>query len=250
MESISFSLSTLSPVHIGNGQELIPGFYLIDDGWLYLFDEILLAGALSPAMCSELNALVSNIKMESLLELQRFFDRHKQDFIPFAKSTFKVLSAVEANYKKRLEGKGARKNNALNKQTILQLTHNPITGTPYIPGSSIKGAIRTALLNQLDKQKLEQNTRNNKLNEARLLGYQNAIDDPFKRLKVSDACNESTELAGLTIMSAVNCKRRSSKQGIYQDLTTLLPMQYRCLSGNLRLFTGIRRGQVACPFPY
>ena len=33
-------LSTLSPVHLGSGEDFLPTNYVIDDGWLYSFNEM------------------------------------------------------------------------------------------------------------------------------------------------------------------------------------------------------------------
>lgn len=244
MQSKHFTLSTLSPVHIGNGEELVPGFYLISEGWLYQFNEMQLIEALSPAMSSELNALLLNITQGSLLDLQRFFDRHQQQLIPFAVSAFKVLPGVEEQYRKRLEVTGAKRNGAINRQTILQLAHNPVSGNAYIPGSSIKGAIRTAILQTLEPNLLSRAVQRGRkgleLLETRLLEFKNATDDPFKRLRVSDASNETQLPASISIMKAVNISKDASKAvngkgGVSQDVCALLPMQHRCLSGSLRL---------------
>ena len=79
---------------------------------------------------------------------------------------------------------------------------NQITGRPYIPGSSIKGAIRTAILEDLRKKhkfdtKYYNNHKNReeyikstdyelKIIEGKENARQNVINDPFKFLKVSD----------------------------------------------------------------
>lgn len=69
---------------------------------------------------------------------------------------------------------------------------NPMDEQPYIPGSSIKGAIRTAILEKLRKEKKPDDLFNkNRMLEAKLLYDEMAHrlepqKDPLKYLKISD----------------------------------------------------------------
>lgn len=69
---------------------------------------------------------------------------------------------------------------------------NNINGKPYIPGSSIKGALRTAILENL-RIKNKINHKNKKVNDFEMQLITNdekarfkVQDDPFKYLKISD----------------------------------------------------------------
>jgi len=73
---------------------------------------------------------------------------------------------------------------------INKIAMNPRNGVPYIPGSSVKGAIRTACLEALrkasKKDSINSKTKGNDLEKELLGNYKNVNEDPFKYLKVSD----------------------------------------------------------------
>jgi CRISPR-associated protein Csm5 len=72
--------------------------------------------------------------------------------------------------------------NVLNKLEIARTAFNPISGQPILPGSSIKGAIRTALLESLRKR---QGFKKSRDMESEILGGSFSTD-PFRFLKISD----------------------------------------------------------------
>ena len=71
------------------------------------------------------------------------------------------------------------------------IIRNPLTNEPYIPGSSVKGSIRTAYL-AYKKRQFENNNDNSSIIEGKRLNAMNdkqkfSVElDPFKFLKVSD----------------------------------------------------------------
>ncbi len=92
---------------------------------------------------------------------------------------------------------------------INKIFMNDLSGRPYIPGSTIKGAIRTAMLENLrverDKQNagilykhgnsfVKYNDYELKLIEADNYSRQNVSNDPFKFLKVSDFEVQSSDI--------------------------------------------------------
>ena len=53
------TISTLSPVHLGSGEDFLPTNYVIDDdGWLHNFNEMILAQALDPQEIQALELLI------------------------------------------------------------------------------------------------------------------------------------------------------------------------------------------------
>lgn len=71
---------------------------------------------------------------------------------------------------------------------------NPMTNKPYIPGSSIKGAIRTAFLEYKRDQELLPQKKTKEF-EYKILGNSKGIiDDPFKNLLVSDFFIQNSNL--------------------------------------------------------
>src|SRR5690606_13283013 len=66
---------------------------------------------------------------------------------------------------------------------MVRTAFNPLDGSPYLPGSSLKGAIRTAWLNHQNKGKpLADREEDSTRLQQRLLGYQAGRfeNDPFR----------------------------------------------------------------------
>ena len=145
------ALTPLTPIHIGCGEDFEPTNYVIDDGVLFHFDP-----ARVPLADSDRNALISAVGKrgdEAIRELQRFFHTRKDAYAAAAHCVVGVAVGVSEQYARRIgsiaqhESGGRRVANQLE---IERCAHHPHNGTPYIPGSSIKGAIRTAWLDQLN----------------------------------------------------------------------------------------------------
>jgi CRISPR-associated protein Csm5 len=270
MKTTRCTVSTLSPVHIGCGEDYYPTNYVIDDGLLHHFSEEGLLAALSP---SEKNALAKiaekpNDRNDSgIKELQQFIHSKKDTLQLYATHSVPLSKELEKFYQSRIgktsqrEANGRNVNNQLN---IARHAFNPYNQTPYFAGSSIKGAIRTALLNALNgneslQSKLnelritDKNRRpfivndkidipkivNGKLQEN-LLDYQAISDkpekgikgDPLRLLKIGDATyKNSDDLIADEIRFAVNRKNKISKKQseLYQILECLPANRSRSL---------------------
>ncbi|MCK5100091.1 MAG: type III-A CRISPR-associated RAMP protein Csm5, partial [Desulfobacteraceae bacterium] len=78
----------------------------------------------------------------------------------------------------------------LNKFEIPRTSFLTIDQRPYLPGTSVKGALRTAYLNLLENnKKLASKNRyfkNGRELENELMAYKDIQDDPFRLVKVSD----------------------------------------------------------------
>jgi len=210
LEICNFSIFTFSPVHIGCGEDYEPTNYVIDNNRLYEFDPVSLMRHLSENDRDEFARVVEN----GSREIQSFFYRHKAKAVEFGKRRADVMPAVQKFYDSRVgqvaqrEGGGR---NVLNKLEIARTAFNPTDGLPILPGSSIKGAIRTALLNEkMSDNRYPLNTRDragNSLRERDIkressqqnqrmtqeilhLSNDNKLrfaTDPFRFLKISDA---------------------------------------------------------------
>jgi CRISPR/Cas system CSM-associated protein Csm5 (group 7 of RAMP superfamily) len=144
LKSFKIRIATLSPVHIGDGTEYEPTNYVIRDNYLYSFNEYFVLEKLQE---------VENINGSKLSDLSALvaFLRGKADFIidnNLYKNTIGVANDIARLYKKDF---GISNNNdeSINQMLINKniSTINPQNNKlePYIPGSSIKGAIQTVL---------------------------------------------------------------------------------------------------------
>jgi len=133
-----------------------------------------------------------NLEVSNIKQLHKFF---AESFDPNAKDTFYFSYPVKKDicdtYAKNME-------NLQNQGFIQAFIRSTLNMQPYIPGSSIKGAIRTAVLSNIcsDKNKIIQDRNTDKADQktqAVLLEYwnreKNSVDvpsDPFKFIKFED----------------------------------------------------------------
>lgn len=171
-------IETLTPVHIGSGETLQHGNDFVkrkdDDG-----DNIL--GIIDPRKVMQLIGEENIDKWVAAIEKKESTDKIVKIYAPKAK--------VE-DYSKRIILDLAT---AKDTDTLKEHIHAG-DGSPYIPGSSIKGAIRTAVLASLASgvENLENKIRDRggrisaKTIESELLG-ENPNKDVFRFLQVGDA---------------------------------------------------------------
>ena len=116
-----------------------------------------------------------------------------------------------------------------------------------IPGSSLKGAIRTALLDSISGGKPKQHPQesNTKL-QKRLFEYSKFEQGPMRLVSLADANVASGHLITSKIFFAVNRTRRESKQGessrtraerrnLYQLLETIPELSLRAYESRLTI---------------
>lgn len=145
MARFSLTLRMLSPVHVGTGEELTPESYVIrqEDGAAVLA-AIDLPALLSSLTEADRNSFNLAADADDLVAIRRFV-REQAASGRFDLWTAGVDPDLEDRYQRGLDDVSA------------ELAIHPMTRTgrppqPYIPGSSLKGAIRTAVLQRLVDQ--------------------------------------------------------------------------------------------------
>lgn len=235
-------LTPLAPIHIGCGEDFEPTNYVIDDGLLYGFDPS--RAALNDVQRGK---LMDVARRGSLPGIQRFFRDHADAFKPHAHVVMPVCSGVARMYEQRI-GKAANVeasgNQVFNK---LEIERHVYTGTlqqPFIPGTSFKGALRTAWLDDLNDEQRpmrEDDVRKSTTKmERRLLGgdFQTS---PLRLLKVADLM--PTREPEREVLFAVNRKKREvtkdgqevQPKGIAARKDCVLPGQYRLFAADVTL---------------
>ena len=172
--------------------------------------------------------------------------------LAFSRSPIPTASGVKSLYEKRIgktaqhEGHGRR---VINKLEIDRTFYNPVDGKPLLPGSSIKGAIRTALLDYLNDEKpLKDRNERNQQFQQRLLGDGKFHSDPMRLVSVGDAgWQGKQDKPACQIRFAVNRKRKpvmkngklmqsqAEASNLYQLLECVLPKHYQSFTGSLTL---------------
>lgn len=250
MQHWTLKITPLSPVHMGTGQDYSPTDYVIEDGVLYEFDALAAIQVLPAADRRRLNDLLERPPGERMLmEIQSFFYSNRERLIPVSRREVHVNPSVEAFYKERIgqvaqyEASGKAVQNRLE---IQRTAWSSATGASILPGSGLKGAIRTALLDHLNQgHRLPPGIRSHQqLQESLLQGT--FSKDPLRMVRIGDACLTQNQDFATEVRFALNRKKhpvtgrggalvqsRAEQQGLYQLLECLPWFVPRVFEGSL-----------------
>lgn len=239
LKTYRLALTPLSPIHIGCGEDFEPTNYVIDDGVLYGFDPS--RAALNDLQKSKLTDAANRA---SLLAIQRFFRDNAKDFMAQADVLIPVSHGVAKKYESdvgRAVNTEANGNQVFNKFVIERHSYTGAQRLPYIPGSSFKGAIRTAWLDELNGgiRPLENCSKSTNQLEQRLFEGDFATS-PLRLLKVADLMPTDGQALQRRVMFAVNRKKKQiikdgqeqQPKGIAARKECLLHGQYRAFVAN------------------
>ncbi|MBF0412091.1 MAG: type III-A CRISPR-associated RAMP protein Csm5 [Desulfamplus sp.] len=169
------SFHILTPVHVGSGDEIDPFSYIIRDGHLHIINLIDWI-----ADYPEKEELLSLMEKDSFSAIRTFIAKNyttgSYDKVSIPVDSSKLFEDYE---------KAIKLQNAANQVLVNSMTRNEIDGYAYIPGSSIKGAIRTAIANRFVKQAGVKSADGQRRNwETKIFGQ--IKDDPLRYLRLSD----------------------------------------------------------------
>lgn len=198
------SIEPLTCVHIGSGETFGPLEYVVKETkqghqlyMKYSIDKVLRRIVSDPQLKTLFNRAESSKDMR---ELQQFFNKNMKqpdiEYVCNAAKTFLRLYTAKKN--------GDPLDNALEVQ---QMYRPSGCKHPVIPGSSFKGAIRTAILNKrmadLDDRMydtlLEKKGKDAVIQKELLGNYSDAKADPFRMVEIADCRFEAkdTQCVGL-----------------------------------------------------
>lgn len=198
MKVYECTLTPLTPIHIGSGNELTPYNYVIKNDVFY---RISLERVIPQLSEKEREELVRILESNNFIKIRNFIQKvYKVEYGYYYSCP--VDRDVVIKYESKIAG--ASKSNEENKLSVEEFIGNYMG--KYIPGSSIKGAIRSAYLGsnmtsrqyytverneksktkpfRIDKAKDESDRR-----EASIIGLakRDSFYDPFKKLLVKDS---------------------------------------------------------------
>jgi len=153
MNSYKVKLTALSPIHIGTGEVYEPTNFVIDDGYLYEFDEVEFYKSLSEEQKENINNL-----MENWLDLLDFYRSNIESAKVLAFAKHSITKEVENKYQNLINKDGTRNTNQFH---IYKTFKNPNSHQAIIPASSIKGMLDTVF--QIYPSKIKDNTIRQKL---------------------------------------------------------------------------------------
>jgi len=196
-------LAALSPIHVGTGEELTPTDYVVhrvgegDEARhvLYALDMPRLLGGLSDADRAGFDEAVSAADPAAV---RRWLHEHA-DLRRYTRWWADVNPALYGLYEEGLQSARAE-------LAVHPLTRTGLSAGPYLPGSSIKGAVRTAVLqhrvdgrDHWDRELARRFTGRGRHDgtdlEAAVLGYMRQDGrprpdiraDPFRAVRITDA---------------------------------------------------------------
>lgn len=256
-------ITPLSPVHIGTGESYELTNYVIEDGALHEFDTGAAMAALLEKDREELLRIASgkpDIRM--VLAMQKFFfDRRK--YLTWGDNCCPVAHGVSKRYSDRI-GKAAQIEQGgriiVNELSIDRTAYNQITRQPVLLGSSLKGSIRTALLDKINQGQLLRSVENratgrigkenNQQLQQRLFQYAAGKFelDPLRRVQLADAPRLiESGLPATQVRFAVSRYKRNARdkngnplntkadKGPEQLLECVAGLSYRAFTGQINL---------------
>ena len=254
LSTYRLDITTLSPVHIGTGQAYDTTGYVIDGDTLHHFDTAAAMAALSTADRDKLLALVSRSGSDALLrEVQRFFHDRREALMAHASLRLPVLQGVADLYHGRI-GKVANHEEGggkvINRLAVERNAYDPVRNRPVLYGSSLKGALRTALLDHYNEGRSAFEQKGLHEFQGRLLRYREDARlelerDPFRLLQIGDAAwSAGDDLPAGEVLFAVNRKRApvadqhgnlrpSRAENLYQTLECVPGSRFRAFAASL-----------------
>lgn len=260
----------LSPIHIGTGDSYEPTNYVIEGDTLHEFDTGSVVEALSATDRQTLNAIVTRSPDDTMIKaVQKFFHDRRATLMSRAVHRIPVQAGVVRLYGDRV-GQTAQQESAgrrvINQLEINRTAYNPVTRLPVLMGSSVKGAIRTALLDQVNagRSTTEREGLHPFQGKADLFRYYDRRPvcelDPMRLVQIGDAGWQGEPgLPAAEIVFAVNRKKapivdrqgnqRSTRadSGPDQILECVPGLRYRAFAGqlNVQLLDGVNKpGEV------
>ncbi len=204
-ETAMYEFIPITPIHIGSGNEMYPDSYVVKDKKFYKIGMTEIFDKLSEKKREQFERVIQ----KGMVDFRTFLNEIYEENLGYI---YKVEVDGEFSdlYNKKL--KGTESQNEENQLIVKEFIES--YAGKYIPGSSIKGAIRTAFLSEFGKEiisyrlgrknsrtapfvSLEENGREmgkreadkkSKKLEAKILGLKELEPkiDPFKNLLISD----------------------------------------------------------------
>lgn len=261
-EQTPLHITPLSPVHIGADDDYAPTNYVMLEQALFAFDSHALSQLFSTKQRHDLLEIVSKPARrpeDMLKQIQAFFYNQREALAAIAHHSLPVSQGVYTLYQERIGQTANRESggkSVINQLAIERSLFNPYTQQPFLAGSSLKGAIRTALLDQLNNHAPLQSVIDPHTHKPRKETHQALQErlfqgkfatDPMRLITLSDARYQLDDLYASDIRFAVNRRKKAVLQDgelvpsraeagqLYQLLECLAPLRYRSFKSDLTL---------------
>ncbi|MCE1186450.1 MAG: RAMP superfamily CRISPR-associated protein [Rhodocyclales bacterium] len=246
LETIRLTLTPLSPIHLGCGEEFEPTGYVIEDEVLFGFDPSQARYLPGPER-ERLGELGSKADQQGI---QRFFRNNSASFTPYAHLLLPVCKAVAQHYAENIGQVAQIENNGrkVSNQFYLTRTAHGLDHRAYIPGSALKGCLRTGLLDLLNNSKIPRFASGDKVKSTACTRYETELlggdfkTSPLRLVKPSDLTPVGPVHQSILWVANYYKQPRTEKNGTIKrprGISTrnecINAGQYRCFSGQLVL---------------
>ena len=257
-DSYRFHITPLSPVHIGTGECYEPTNYIIDsEAMLHEFDTGGVMAALDGAERRKLLAIASGRPGPGMIkDLQRFFYERRSQLADEAVNRIPVLPGIARLYADRVGQTTQREEGGhelINQLEIDRCAYDLVTRKPVLYGSSLKGAMRTALLDRINQGERASEAKGLHEFQGRLFHYLNPRGrfdlerDPLRLMQLSDApWQGAPDEPAVQVYLAVNRKKaqvrdregrevRAMAENLSRFRECVTAWGYRAFAGQLNL---------------
>jgi len=204
MRSYILTIEILTPVHIGDSKgRLSPLEFFQDDKAVYIANEKAIAAELVAQ--GTIDDFIKYVEVKNFPTLDDFLDS---------------IGDAKGNHLRKIAAfRRVLKSSSVRLKNLQPFIVDPVSRQPYIPGSSIKGAIRGAILFSQTYEKqhmfnraLKKKTKNpgkgfDDLLRTKLANKRDGHGDWLRFLQITDAfpnCDNCTEIYGVGIISLNN----------------------------------------------
>jgi CRISPR-associated protein Csm5 len=157
VKNIKLKVKAISPIHIGSGEVYEPTNFVIDNNFLYYFRDEDFFDALNEDNQKLLLSILNSPRNDTFVKFHKFVKDNKNIAKQISILKIKTTDGIQKAYDEKigkivqLEKQGSNLSKVFNKfeiQRIQRIQYKSQNGKisfyPYIPGSSLKGAISTA----------------------------------------------------------------------------------------------------------
>lgn len=233
MKKHEIYLTPLTPIHIGCGEDFEPTNYIVDNQILYHFDP----SKIIPLDDNIFREFSKNTESGDFRKIHNFFKKNKNFILNNNLSHYQVLSPKE--FQSEWENKDIIRNR-------LQIERNSYLHAPfhqpYIPASSVKGALVTAILDFKYTQDKNKNPNYKILHTTLLKKYIGEFEHSLLRfVKFSDFMPKNENVI-TRIFYAKNFKKKyeansSSGERLTTRRESIVEKQYRAFYSELILMS-------------
>lgn len=210
MNKYKLHCEILSPVHIGSGSEIEPLDYIIEKGRLYKISFEKFVVSMNDAERADFEGMIDK---GNLVDIRKYVSskiNKDRDSV----YSLDVSEKVGNTYQSKLS-------DIQNQLLISPFIRSEGESLPLIPGSSIKGAIRTAVISELAKDSdlpKPRSSREEYAFESQVLGYKDAKSDPFRGVKVRDCLMEKDSTIIREVVNVSKKKGQSLEVNSIQNI--------------------------------